>query len=218
MKNRRVFHFPSSPFSRRARLALAHKGLACDLVDARANPEQRQEAQRLCPIPTIPVLVEPDGRALGDSGEIAHYLDRAYADAPMIFPSGAEHAHATLEATGLVDLALNTIVDLGTRYFALRADPAWDGVKREMLGRAQSALDALAARAASRGKSTWTGAGWSAADMWITTAVIWIEGWPGRAKDNANIAQLVSLGVKLPAELSRWTDAHRANADLAALG
>jgi glutathione S-transferase len=216
--NRRLFHFPSSPFARRVRLALAHKELSCELVDARADPEMRKEARRLAAIPTIPVLVEPNGHALGDTTAIARYLDAAYADKPAIFPAGAESAHAMLEATALVDLALNTVVDLGTRYFALRNDPAWAGVLHEMLGRAQDALDVLADRAASRAGKTWTDAGWSAADMWLTTAVQWIEGWPGRAKENANIAQIVTLGLRLPAGLSRWTDAHRARKDFTALG
>jgi glutathione S-transferase len=220
MSDRRLYVFPSSPFSRRARLALARKGLAYDLVDARASDEAWAEAKRLCPIPTIPVFVDAGGRAVGDSTAIAHYLDRVYPDRPPIFPASAEHAQATFEATALVDLALNTIVDLGTRYFPLRSDAAWEKVKGEMLKRAQSALDTLAARAEAKiaAKSTWTGAGWSAADIWLTTCVIWIEGWPGRVQESQNIAQLVTLGLKLPATLSRWVDVHRGYKDLAALG
>jgi glutathione S-transferase len=220
MNDRRLYVFPSSPFSRRARLALAHKGLAYDIVDARAEPARWDEAKRRCAIPTIPVLIEPGERAIGDSTAIACYLDRTYADRPPIFPTGAEYAQATFEATALVDVALNAIVDVGTRYFALRDHAAWEKVKGEMVGRAQSALDALAARAEPRiaAKSTWTGAGWSAADMWVVTCVTWIEGWPSRAKESPNIAQIVTLGVRLPAALSRWTDLHRGQKDLAALG
>ena len=33
-----LYHFKMSVFSRRARLALAHKGLDCDMRDGRSNP------------------------------------------------------------------------------------------------------------------------------------------------------------------------------------
>jgi glutathione S-transferase len=55
---RTLYHFPLSPFSRRARLALAHKGLAVELRDSRAKPEYIQEARRHTALKTIPVLVE----------------------------------------------------------------------------------------------------------------------------------------------------------------
>ena len=58
---RRLFHFPTSPFARRVRLALAHKGLTTELCDVRAHPEFLEESRRLSPLKTIPVLVEEDG-------------------------------------------------------------------------------------------------------------------------------------------------------------
>ena len=217
MTTRRLYHFPSSAFSRRARLALAHKGLEVELRDARGEPKYREEAEKLCAVRTIPVLAEPDGFAIGDSTVIAHYLDRAYPAAPALFPARREDARAALEAVALVDVGLNTLVDLGTRYYALHGDAAWEGVKRTMLGRIRTAFDALAARAKARTGTTWTDSGWCLADMWVAIAVMWIEGWPPRAPTTPNVAQLVSLGFTLPADLSRWTDAHRARADIAAL-
>jgi glutathione S-transferase len=216
--SRTLYHFESSPFSRRTRLALAHKGLTAELVEGRAEPARLEAARKLCPLRTVPILVEADGRALGDSTAITRWLDAAHPDTPRVWPKEREAAHATYETTTLVDVALSTLVDLGTRYDALSDSASWGAVKGEMLGRAQAALDALAPRAAARTGKTWTDAGWGAADFWIATATIWVEGWPGRAPSNPRIAQLMALGIRLPAQLSRWTDAHRTHADLVALG
>jgi hypothetical protein len=62
-----LYHFARSPFSRRVRLALAHKGLTAELREARANPAFLEEARALSPLRTMPVLLEEDGHAIGDS-------------------------------------------------------------------------------------------------------------------------------------------------------
>jgi glutathione S-transferase len=218
VKARRLFLFPTSPFSRRVRLALAHKHLEAELLDGRAEPKHLDEARRLYPLRTMPVLQEPDGRVLGDSTAIVHYLDRAYPEAPGLWPTRPPDAHAAFEVATLVDVALNTVVDLGTRYYALRHDPAWPNVKDEMLGRVTLALAALEARARGRENKAITEIGWCAADMYLFTATAWIEGWPARVNASPLVAQLVSLGLVLPAGLSRWADTHRARADVRALG
>jgi len=215
---RLLYHFPLSPFSRRARLALAHKALDVTLRDARADAALLDEARARSAIKTIPLLVEPDGRALGDSGAIAHYLDAAYGGAALWPRGDARDASAMFEIAALVDVALNTIVDLGSRYFDLKGDAAWPAVKGEMVGRAQSALDALGERAASLGRPTVLASGWCAADIWLFTATAWLEGLPARAATNKNVGQIVTLGWTLPAALSRWADAHRERADVRALG
>src|SRR5207253_4623184 len=93
-------------------------------------------------------------------------------------------------------------------YFALRNDPAWEGVRAEMVGRAQIALDALADRARRMGPYVHR-SGWSAADMWLFVATAWFEGLPGRVEANPLVGQILTLGWKLPQGLSRWADAHR---------
>jgi glutathione S-transferase len=57
-----LYQFPLSPFSRRTRLALAHKSLSVELRDGRTSPELVDEARALVPLRTFPVLVEADGR------------------------------------------------------------------------------------------------------------------------------------------------------------
>src|SRR5580693_7449807 len=111
---RALYHFPSSPFSRRTRLALAHKGLAAELRDARANPAFQEEARKLVAFRTIPVFVD-EGRAMGDSTAIVHWLDLAYPQGPRLWPVG-EDAEDALQLAALVDVFLNNVIDLGTRY------------------------------------------------------------------------------------------------------
>ena len=212
---RRLYHFYHSPFSRRVRLALAHKKLDVELLDGREKPESWEEAKRLVPLRTLPVLVDGQ-RAIGDSSAITRWLDHVYPDSPRLWPGG-DDALLVLETATLVDVALNATVDVGTRYFALRGDPAWNSVKSEMLGRAVQAFGALASRVASLGRATIAASGWCAADMWLYTAVAWFEGMPARATSSPNIAQILTLGLSIPAPLSKWADAHRDRSDVRAL-
>jgi glutathione S-transferase len=214
---RTLYHFPHSPFSRRVRLALAHKGLEFELRDASSNPAWREEARQHAVLRTIPVLVDGD-HSVGDSTAITRWLDAEHPLAPRVWPDGRD-ALAALEVATLVDVALTQIVDVGTRYYALRESPGWAAVQAEMHGRAQGALDALAARVASHGRATIAPSGWSAGDMWLFTMVAWIEGMPARVGVSPNVTQIVSLGGwTLPAALSRWADAHRDRPDIRSLG
>ena len=99
-----------SPFCWRARMALAHKGLAVETV-----PWRFTEKDQL-PQPNqgrVPVIVD-DGRVVHDSTAIADYLDDRYADRPLLF--GDETARAltrfvqnwteTVLQTGLIRLVL----------------------------------------------------------------------------------------------------------------
>lgn len=195
-----LYHFPTSVFSKRTRLALAHKGLDVELRDARAEPKHHEEAKRLSPQGTMPVLVDED-RALGDSTAIAHYLDLAYPDRPRLWPEGAEAAHRALSIASLVDVAMNTVVDIGTRYYALRKDPGWEEIVRERMKRAQGAIDAVAAQA---NEPILAGATWGAAEMWALSATLWVKSWPSRAGSSQLVAQILTLGFRLPEKLVAW--------------
>jgi glutathione S-transferase len=215
MPARTLYHFKHSPFSRRTRLALAHKRLDVELRDARENPAFLEEARRLAPFRTMPVLVD-DGRAMGDSVAIVHFIDRAYPGEPRVFPEAEDFVDA-LQTLALVDVALDNIVNVGMRYYPLRDSPAWDGVKEELLGRARRALDGLAALVASVSRPTVCKGGWSVADMWIWSMVSWLEGMPARAQGNQNVTQILSLGVAVPPALSKWAAQHDDRADVRAL-
>ena len=214
---RLLFHISTSPFARRTRLALAHKGLSVELRDVRANPEHRAECQRLSPLKTTPVFVEEDGRVLGDSTAISHYLDRVYPSPVPLWPTAPDEALPLFEVASLVDVAINGLVDLGLRQFALRDSPAWETVKGEALERSQRALDALGQRAAALPRPTFSRQGWSAADMWLYTAEYFLRVLPTRVATFPPAGQVVSLGWRLPPEITRWAEQHRDRPDVRAL-
>jgi glutathione S-transferase len=208
-----LYHYKMSVFSRRARLSLAHKGLDCELRDGRSNPAFTEEAKKLFPLATMPVFVD-DGHVIGDSTAITHYLDRAYPASPIWPTAAADYARA-IRLTTLVDGVLNTMVDLGTRYYALRNDPAWTDVTRERLGRADKALALIEDAVA--GKTYTTTDVWCASDIWLASMVLWIDGLPARASTTPLVAQVLSLGLRLPKGLVTWFEKHEGRADISAL-
>jgi glutathione S-transferase len=105
------------------------------------------------------------------------------------------------------------------RYYALHADPAFAQVRDNMVGRAQRALDTLAARVTTRnGSPTLCGDQWSGADIAVYCLVTWLEGLPTRAAHFPPAGQVVGLGWSLPEVLSTWADQHRTRPDILALG
>jgi glutathione S-transferase len=80
---RTLYHLPLCPFSRKIRIVLGEKKLACELVEERVW-EQRPEFVALNPAAEVPVLVEANGAALADSAAISEYLDEIHPDPPLI--------------------------------------------------------------------------------------------------------------------------------------
>ncbi|MGH8318225.1 MAG: glutathione S-transferase N-terminal domain-containing protein [Steroidobacteraceae bacterium] len=78
----------ASPFVWRSRYALAHKRLPFESVPLGFTDIRRVLGGRF---KTVPILEEGD-EWVGDSWEIAEYLDRAHPDDPPIFTSAAERA------------------------------------------------------------------------------------------------------------------------------
>jgi glutathione S-transferase len=213
---RRLYHFPLSPYSRRARLVLRHKKLDVELVDSREDPATREAMQRLYAMRTAPVLVEDDGSVIGDSGAIADYVDHAYSGPPL-WPSGPLDVLRVSQAMALTDGALATLIDMGTRYYALREHASWPTVTGSLLGRANGALEALSALVSELPHPTIAASGWSIGDIWLGSAVAWLEGLPARAHTYAPVAQVVSLGWRLPEPLSRWATFYREHPDVRSL-
>lgn len=212
-----LYHFTTSPFARRVRLALALKGLTAELRDARADPTHLAEVRRLNPLHTVPVLIDGE-RVLSDSSAICHYLDRKF-PTPPLWPAGLAGAEA-FEFTALADGAINILIDLGLRCAKLHSDPHFPAVREELVARAQRALQKLAERVAGKGLSSGPlcGGQWSAADIALYTMVAWLETMPSRAATFAPARTMLALGWTLPAELSAWADQHRGRADIAELG
>lgn len=76
---RLLYHLWLSPFSRKIRIMLQEKGLDFSMKVEKVW-ERREEFLALNPAGEVPVLIEPDGTVLADSGAIAEYLDETYRD------------------------------------------------------------------------------------------------------------------------------------------
>ena len=84
-----LYHLVMSPHSRKVRLVLAEKRLPFELR-VEKSWEKRPEYLHLNPAGTVPTLVEPNGLAVADSGNICEYLDEAYPDTPLMGRTVAE--------------------------------------------------------------------------------------------------------------------------------
>lgn len=213
---RTLYHIEVSTFSRRARLALAHKGLEVELRDCRVDERYLEEAKRLSALSMLPVLVD-DGRVVADSGSIAHYLDSAYPEAPRIHPLGREALAETLSITTAIEFAMTTLVDVGTRYFSLSKDAAWPEVCAERIGRAHAAIDFVAARAT---RPFLVGDAWGAADIWALSATLWVGGMAARVaqgKATPHVVQIMTLGFRLPDALISWAKQHESRPEVRAI-
>jgi glutathione S-transferase len=83
---RTLHHLFLSPFSRKARIALAEKGLTFQLK-AENVWERRPEFLALNPAGEVPVLVEDDGTVIVDSTAICEYLEEVCPE-PRLIPGG----------------------------------------------------------------------------------------------------------------------------------
>ncbi|MFM8991600.1 MAG: glutathione S-transferase family protein [Alphaproteobacteria bacterium] len=88
---RTLFHLWLSPFSRKVRIALREKNLACDLRIEKVW-ERREEFLRMNTAGTVPVLVEEDGTVVSDSTVICEYLEEAYPEVPLLGSGLVERA------------------------------------------------------------------------------------------------------------------------------
>ena len=76
---RTLFHHPLCPFSRKVRVVLKEKNLDFELMAERVW-ERRPEYLEMNPAAEVPVMVEPDGKVIVDSGVICEYLEEVYRD------------------------------------------------------------------------------------------------------------------------------------------
>lgn len=74
-----LYHLWLHPFSRKVRLVLAEKQLDFELKIEKVW-ERRTEFLAMNPAGDVPVLIEPDGTTLNNSGVICEYLDEVYQD------------------------------------------------------------------------------------------------------------------------------------------
>jgi glutathione S-transferase len=99
-----------SPYCWRAKLALAHKGLAAETIPWRFT---EKDAIAFSGQDRVPVLVD-GGKTVPDSWAIACYLDDAYPDRPALFAGAAARA-----ATRFLNSWADTVLNPGIIPFVL---------------------------------------------------------------------------------------------------
>jgi glutathione S-transferase len=100
-----------SPYCWRAKMALAHKGLAVETIPWRFT---EKDVIALSKQGRVPVLVDGE-RWVNDSWAIAEYLDNAYPDRPSLFGGSAGKALARFHANwsdGFLQLGMLKLVVL----------------------------------------------------------------------------------------------------------
>ena len=80
---RTLFHLPLCPFSRKLRIVLREKNLEFELHQERVW-DRREDFLAMNPAGEVPVLVEPDGTVVVDSGVIAEYIEETSRERPLI--------------------------------------------------------------------------------------------------------------------------------------
>lgn len=159
----------TSPYARKARVMLAEKGIAFELVQENAwNADTT--VPRYNPLNKVPVLVLDDGTCLYDSRVIVAFLDGLAA--PELVPvAGLERAlagRAEALADGITDAAVAIVLE--RRRDASRQDTAW--VERQW-----AKIEAgTAALAAELGDRPWLrGPAMTHADLAAGCALLYLE-------------------------------------------
>jgi glutathione S-transferase len=107
----KLLSHPFSPYVRKARIAMAMKGVAdrIEVVTVDTNPGDNAEINGSNPLGKIPALVIDGSTAIFDSHVICEYLD-SLAPAPLLFPAAGVERIKILTlgalADGMLDAAL----------------------------------------------------------------------------------------------------------------
>lgn len=161
----------TSPYTRKARLVLAEKGLPFEyLVDPPREPGSRVPA--LNPLGRIPTLILDDGTVVFDSPVICEYLDTLN-DTPILIPRGDPRARLAVRrwealADGIMDSAVVV------RLESLRPPERQDAATLALHG---GAIDrALAHAAGQLGTRPWCeGGAVSLADLALVSALLYLD-------------------------------------------
>ncbi len=159
----------TSPYTRKARVILAERGLAFDFLEESAWTETTT-VPRYNPLNKVPALVMDDGDSIYDSRVISEYLDAISGGTLIPAEPGARARARRDEALG------DGIADAGITVFlerkreAARQDPAW--IARQ-LGKVDAGIAAVAAHLGSR--QYLGGDAPNVADIACACALFWAE-------------------------------------------
>lgn len=135
--DRKLYQFPHSHFSEKARWALDWKGLAYEKVNLTRGRHERT-TRKLGSATTVPILVDR-GRAIQDSTAILDYLEDTYPSPPLDPPGDAGRA----EARRLEEL-FDDAIGFHSRRFAYAALIERPDVLKFMFLQGKGALPRLA--------------------------------------------------------------------------
>ena len=130
-----LYDSPFSPFARKVRLALEHKGLAHEVIDGLAK--QNHDALRAVNGRVeVPVLVH-DAVTVVNSADIIAYLERVFPEAPVYPAEPSEYVRARAWERCSDSLLDSILTDIGYWMWAERPDTMPDG----LLDKARADLD-----------------------------------------------------------------------------
>ena len=104
-----LLYTPTSPYARRARIAVHEAGLADQVKLVDINPREANIDQLLSHNPSgkVPLLVTDDGTALCESLIIARHLDNA--SGGKLYPSNAAALTQTLETESVASVLMDSL-------------------------------------------------------------------------------------------------------------
>lgn len=158
-----------SPYTRKARVILAEKGLKYDFVEESAWTAETT-VPRYNPLNKVPALVMDDGESIYDSAVIAEYLD-AISGGGLVPAGAAERARAHRDealADGIADAGITARLE--RQRDASRQDAAW--IERQM-SKVNAGITAISANLGS--KAYLGGAQPNIGDIASACTLFWLE-------------------------------------------
>jgi glutathione S-transferase len=183
----------ASPYTRKVRVVLAEKRIACEMVLVDVNSPD-SPVPEVNPLGKIPALVLEDGAALFDSRVIVEYLD-GLAPGARLIPEDARDRVAVRRWEALADGVLDA--GLLVRYESLRpeGERSADWTAKQ-LGKIRRGLDAMQAELG--GRDWCHGGRYSLADVALACCLGWLEfRRPGGVDWRASHPDLVRHYAKL---------------------
>lgn len=157
----------TSPYTRKVRVILAEKNLACEFAEENVWAADTKMAQ-FNPLVKVPALLLDDGEPIYDSAVIAEYLDALPGGAKFIPSDPRERAvvrRAEALGDGICDAGI--LLRLERQREAARQDPGW-------IARQQSKVEAGIA-AASRAVATGKAGTITLGDIALACALLWVD-------------------------------------------
>lgn len=164
----KLFYSTTSPYARKARVAIAECGLADRVELVLAAPFELPADLLACnPLSKIPALITDEGEALYDSPVICEYLD-TLGNTPRLIPSHGPARWSALRGQALADgiLDAGVLVLLEGRRPQSERSPAWVAKQTGVINRGLDAFEREAAGLAE---------GFSIAHITLGCALGWLD-------------------------------------------